>query len=148
MRLTLPSSTKFGKIARESVRAWLNINLMPVRDWDLVVSELFTNAVHAARFGSPVELRFEVKSGSALAGSDAHDLVECEVTNQGAWALGRDMASVPLDYLVARFEPDRLPHGRGLKIVSALTSGGEVRTRDRRTSVRVWRELDEAPIYN
>jgi len=149
MRLSLPSSTGFCRLSRESVRTWLHVNRLPVLDWDLVVTELFTNAVHAARHGTLIDLYFSVDEpdsympDSASPGRDGRSgaSVRCEVTNEGHWVMGGNTC-VPLDYLVARFAPDHLPNGRGLKLVSALTSRGEVETADHSTVVRVWREID------
>lgn len=136
--LSLPARTEVLRGVRAIVRAWLDSVGEPPEHWDVVVTELVTNAIQASTVAAPIRLSMHLASGDDAPGSDPRVL--CSVANPGIWDWGGMEPPMPLDLLIARssqFDAST-PSGRGLRIVSALTSGAEVRVVDGHTVATVW----------
>ncbi|MBT8240642.1 MAG: hypothetical protein KJN63_05390 [Acidimicrobiia bacterium] len=131
--------------SRQKLRQWFEDSALPLHHWDIVLTELLVNAMNASEGSVPVEVVFELTHPDPGRG-ELEGWVTCEVSNHGTWTIGNSLPwgeeePVPLGFLVARLPLDQLPNGRGLRIVAALTSGGEVTVALNRTTVRVWREI-------
>lgn len=145
MSFSVDSDTCELSAARQQLRDWFERNALPLHHWDVVLTELLVNAMNAGDTGTTVTATiYRTQSRMEIDHSDAW--VVCEVSNQGTWFISggaswADGEAIPLDFLVARRTLDELPNGRGLTIVSALTSGGEVTLTQDQTIVRVWLEV-------
>ncbi len=139
LALRLPATTALLRGARGVVRAWLDAVEEPAGSWDVVVTELVANAINASPVRGHVTLAMHLSSGRQTYASSVPRVV-CTVTNDGSWELTGMKPPVPLDLLVARSARSDFnsPAGRGLRIVSALTSGGEVNVTGSQTIVGVW----------
>lgn len=151
--LQFPSDTTFLNPVRILVHRWLDLIQAPRDSWDLVVTELLSNAVKAspsAHSGIQVEFRC------------ADNQIQCSVINDGIWAsaIGGLQGPPAHDTMgLARYAevsppgsqpdepsaeddtvgaPDR---GRGLSIVTKLTDGGSAEVVGGQTAVTVWRNL-------
>ncbi|NNF55788.1 MAG: ATP-binding protein [Acidimicrobiales bacterium] len=121
---------------RSAIRSWLKSQGLPVGEWALVATELMCNAI-AATTGGQIEIEMRV--------SPDNRRIDCSVTNQGTWDLQTTEQAAAIESLVDRSgrSADILPSGRGLRMIRALTSGGEVFVRDGRTTVAVWLDLTD-----
>lgn len=131
--------------SRQQLRQWFAQHGLPLHQWDVVLTELLVNAFNASDSGSAVGATITCTEALAPTGT-VEERIICEISNCGTWAVARDSGwcegePVPLGFLVARRPVDQFPNGRGLRIVAALTSGGEVTVTGDRTVVRVWREI-------
>lgn len=131
--------------SRQQLREWFAHHGLRLHQWDVVLTELLVNAFNASEPGAGVDATISCAESVAPTGR-AEERIICEISNCGTWAVAEDSGwsqgeSVPLGFLVARRPADQFPNGRGLRIVAALTSGGEVMVTGNRTVVRVWREI-------
>lgn len=131
--------------SRQQLRQWFAQHGLPLHQWDVVLTELLVNALDASDPGAGVDATVTYAQGLAPTGR-AEEWIICDIANHGTWAVAEESGwsegeSVPLGFLVARRPEDHFPNGRGLRIVAALTSGGEVTVSGDRTVVRVWREV-------
>lgn len=124
------------KQVRSEIRRWLKSRQLPLGAWDVVATELMCNAIAANTRGS-VEIKM------TLVDDDEPPRIVCSVTNQGAWDLRFTERAAAIDSVIARTSRpiDTLPSGRGLRLIRALTSGGEVSVESESTCVTVWLDL-------
>lgn len=132
------------KQIRSEIRRWLQSRLLPLGAWDLVATELMCNAIAANTRGS-VEIKM------TLINDAEPPRIVCSVTNQGVWDLKfteraaaiDTVRAAAIDSVIDRTSRpiDTLPSGRGLRLIRALTTGGEVKVTDERTCVTVWLDL-------
>lgn len=139
LALRVPAATAILRGVRGAVRAWLDTVEEPAGSWDVIVTELVANAINASPAGGHVTVAMHLSSGHQTYESSVPRVV-CTVTNDGTWELPSMKPPVPLDLLLARSAHADLssPAGRGLRIVSALTSGGEIVVGESETIVGVW----------
>lgn len=124
------------KQVRSEIRSWLQSRHLPLGAWDLVATELMCNAIAANTTGS-VEIKM------TLTNDNETPRTVCSVTNQGAWDLDLAERAAAIDSVIARTSRpiDTLPSGRGLRLIRASTSGGEVSVEGDSTRVTVWLDL-------
>lgn len=136
--LGVPAHTAVLRGVRAAVHAWLDSVEEPLEHWDVVVTELVTNAIAASPGHDQIKLAMHLAAGTRFPARGPR--VSCSVANPGIWNLDGMEPPIPLDLLIARssqFDAST-PSGRGLRIVSALTSGGEVNVENGSTTVTVW----------
>lgn len=134
LHIRCPADTAELRHVRSAIRSWLKSQGHPIGEWAVVTTELMCNAI-AAHTGGPIEIEMRV--------SPDNRRIDCSVTNQGTWDLQTTEQAAAIESLIDRSSrsADIVPSGRGLKMIRALTSGGEVLVRDGRTTVAVWQDL-------
>lgn len=136
-RLRFPSDTTFLSPARLMLNKWLGHIKAPTDGWDLVITEMLSNAVNASPSSSDIKLEIGFQG----------DQIRCCVTNEGAWDHPYLLGGTESDLgLLERRElaagsASECDRGRGIRLICQLTDGARARHRDGRTAVTVWRNI-------
>lgn len=136
-RLRFPSSTTFLSPARLMVNKWLGHIQAPVDGWDLVITEMLSNAMNASPSSSDIKLEIGFQG----------DQIRCCVTNEGPWdhpdlrgGTESDLGLLAQRELTMGSACDS-HRGRGISLICQLTDGACAQHHDGRTAVTVWRNL-------
>ena len=143
-RLKFPSDTTFLSPARLWVTRWLVFIGAPAEGWDLIITELLSNAVNAAPPASELIVEVEIDRVEIERAETDNKRIRCEVLNVGTWEHPKLENKAEADLVtLAKTLPaaagDSSDRGRGLALISELTDGTVASHDSKRTSVVVWR---------